>query len=194
MIGSVRGKVIERSVAGELLVEVGGVGYRVNVPVRVVPTLEPGASAFLFTHLHVREDAMVLYGFPTRDERDTFETLIGATGVGPKLALAILSVHTPNTLRRGLADDDLDALVLVPGVGKRTAQRLLVELKSRLEVPDLDLAEAASGATPRGEVRDALVGLGYSTEEVRGVLGHLEDDGSVEDLLRDALRVLAGAR
>jgi len=194
VIGSVRGKVIERSVAGELLVEVGGVGYRVNVPVRVVPTLEPGASAFLFTHLHVREDAMVLYGFPTRDERDTFETLIGATGVGPKLALAILSVHTPNTLRRGLADDDLDALVLVPGVGKRTAQRLLVELKSRLEVPDLDLAEAASGATPRGEVRDALVGLGYSTEEVRGVLGHLEDDGSVEDLLRDALRVLAGAR
>jgi len=195
VIGSVRGSVIERSASGEVLVEVGGVGYRLNVPLRVIPTLDPGGNAFLFTHLHVREDAMVLYGFPSRDERDTFEMLIAATGVGPKLALAILSVHTPNTLRRGLADDDLDALMLVPGVGKRTAQRLLVELKSRLEVPDLDLADSTGGGTsPRGEVRDALVGLGYSSEEVRGVLGHLEDDGTVEDLLRDALRVLAGSR
>jgi Holliday junction DNA helicase RuvA len=195
VIGSVRGSVIERSASGEVLVEVGGVGYRLNVPLRVIPTLDPGGNAFLFTHLHVREDAMVLYGFPSRDERDTFEVLIAATGVGPKLALAILSVHTPNTLRRGLADDDLDALMLVPGVGKRTAQRLLVELKSRLEVPDLDLADSAGrGTSPRGEVRDALVGLGYSSEEVRGVLGHLDDDGTVEDLLRDALRVLAGSR
>ena len=195
MIGSVRGTVIERSTSGELLVEVGGVGYRVNVPLRVVPALDPGSNAFLFTHLHVREDAMVLYGFPSRDERDTFEALIAATGVGPKLALAILSVHTPGALRRGLADDDLDALMLVPGVGKRTAQRLLVELKARLEVPDLDLAESVGGpATPRGEVRDALVGLGYSPEEVRGVLGQLGEDGTVEDLLRDALRVLAGSR
>jgi Holliday junction DNA helicase RuvA len=195
MIGSVRGSVIERSASGEVLVEVGGVGYRLNVPLRVIPTLDPGANAFLFTHLHVREDAMVLYGFPSRDERDTFEMLIAATGVGPKLALAILSVHTPNTLRRGLADDDLDALMLVPGVGKRTAQRLLVELKTRLEVPDLDLGDGTGGGTsPRGEVRDALVGLGYSAEEVRGVLSHLDDDGTVEDLLRDALRVLAGSR
>ena len=192
MIGSVRGTVIERSASGEALVEVGGVGYRVLVPVSAVPSLPPGAPAFLFTHLHVREDAMVLYGFvtqiiqrfsdiphygellllnitlynlfrtgsstamrslstglvrkmavprlvlplygfPTRDERDTFEALIAATGVGPKLALAILSVHTPTALRRCLAEDDLAALTLVPGVGKRTAQRLLVELKSRLE-------------------------------------------------------------
>ena len=125
----------------------------------------------------------------------TRSALIAATGAGPKLALAILSVHTPNTLRRGLADDDLDALMMVPGVGKRTAQRLLVELKSRLEGPDLDLADSVGGGTsPRGEVRDALVGLGYSSEEVRGVLGHLDDDGTVEDLLRDALRVLAGSR
>jgi len=195
VIGSVRGSVIERSANGEVLVEVGGVGYRVNVPLRVIPTLDPGGNAFLFTHLHVREDAMVLYGFPSRDERDTFETLIAATGVGPKLALAILSVHTPNTLRRGLADDDLDALMLVPGVGKRTAQRLLVELKARLEVPELDLGgPSGGGVSARGEVRDALVGLGYSAEEVRGVLGQLDDDGTVEDLLRDALKVLAGSR
>jgi len=178
-----------------VLIEVGGVGYRVNIPLRVVPAMDPGSNAFLFTHLHVREDAMVLFGFPSRDERDTFEALIGATGVGPKLALAILSVHTPNMLRRCLADDDLDALVMVPGVGKRTAQRLLIELKARLELPDLDLTAGAGGAsTPRGEVRDALIGLGYSPEEVRGVLGRLGEDGTVEELLRDALRVLAGTR
>jgi holliday junction DNA helicase RuvA len=195
MIGSVRGTIVERTTTGELLIEVGGVGYRVNVPVRVVPTMDPGTNAFLFTHLHVREDAMVLFGFPSRDERDTFEALIAATGVGPKLALAIMSVHTPNTLRRCLADDDLDALMLVPGVGKRTAQRLLIELKARLELPDLDLTAASGGmSTPRSEVRDALVGLGYSPDEVRGVLGQLADDGTVEELLRDALRVLAGSR
>jgi Holliday junction DNA helicase RuvA len=195
VIGSVRGIVLERHASGEVLVEVGGVGYRVLVPLSAIPQLDPGAPAFLFTHLHVRDDAMVLYAFPTRDERDTFETLIGATGVGPKLALAILSVHTTNGLRRALADDDLDALTLVPGVGKRTAQRLLVELKARLEVPDLDLTVATgNGHSPRSEVREALTGLGYSPDEVRDVLGQLPDDGAVEGLLRDALRLLAGAR
>src|SRR4029077_4172222 len=122
MIGSVRGTIVERTTTGEVLVEVGGGGYRVNVPLRAITTLDPGSNAFLFTHLHVREDAMVLYGFPSRDERDTFEVLIGATGVGPKLALAILTVHSPTALHRALLDDDLDALTLVPGVGKRTAQ------------------------------------------------------------------------
>ncbi|HKA94328.1 MAG TPA: Holliday junction branch migration protein RuvA, partial [Acidimicrobiia bacterium] len=140
MIGSVRGEVLERSAAGEVLVEVGGVGYRAFVPLNAIPNLEPGTPAMLFTHLHVRDDAMVLFGFPSRDERDTFEALIAANGVGPKLALAILSVHSPGVLRRALVDDDLDALTLVPGVGKRTAQRLLVELKARLEVPDLEPA------------------------------------------------------
>ena len=195
MIGSVRGTVIERAATGEALVEVGGVGYRVLVPVSAVPSLPPGAPAFLFTHLHVREDAMVLYGFPTRDERDTFEALIAASGVGPKLALAILSVHNPTALRRSLAEDDLAALTLVPGVGKRTAQRLLVELKSRLEVPDLDLSPVPGApSSVRAEVRDALTGLGYSNEEVRDALGQLTEDAEVEDLLRDALRLLSGAR
>lgn len=196
MIGSVRGTVLERAATGEVLVEVGGVGYRVLVTLRAVPELDPGAPAFLFTHLHVRDDAMVLYGFPTRDERDTFEALIGATGVGPKLALAILSVHPPTALRRALLDDDLDSLTLVPGVGKRTAQRLLVELKARLDVPDLDLADGTStpGSTARGEVREALAGLGYGGDEIREVLGQLPDDAGVEDLLRDALKLLAVAR
>ena len=194
MIGSVRGTVLERTPLGEVLVEVGGVGYRCLVPLGALPALTPGAQAFLMTHLHVREDAMTLYGFPTRDERDTFETLIGASGVGPKLALAILSVHAPSALRRCLAEDDLDALVLVPGVGKRTAQRLLIELKARLEVPDLDLTAipGSPSSSARAEVRDALANLGYSPEEVRETLGQLSDAGTVEELLRDALRLLAG--
>ena len=190
MIGSVRGTVIERTATGEVLVEVGGVGYRVNVPAGALPGLHPGNAAFLFTHLHVREDAMVLYGFPSRDERDTFEALIGTTGVGPKLALAMLSVHSPSSLRRALLEDDLAALTLVPGVGKRTAQRLLVELKSRLEVPELDLSDEG-GPAPRAEVRAALAGLGYGTDEVRDVVAQLPEDGSVEDLLREALKLLS---
>jgi len=150
----------------------------------------------LFTHLHVREDAMVLYGFPTRDERDTFEILLGASGVGPKLALAILSVHSPTALRRALLEDDLDALTLVPGVGKRTAQRLQVDLKARLDVPSTDLVEAEPGSPQRAraEVREALTGLGYAPDEVRAVMGQIPEDGPVEDLLRDALKLLSASR
>lgn len=196
MIGSVRGSVLERLATGEVLVEVGGVGYRVLVPLGALAALTPAAPAFLFTHLHVREDAMVLYGFPTRDERDTFEVLLGASGVGPKLALAILSVHGPTALRRALVDDDLDALTLVPGVGKRTAQRLLVDLKARLDVPAVEVVGGDDGgpARARAEVRDALTGLGYASDEVRAVMGQLPDDGVVEDLLRDALKLLAASR
>jgi Holliday junction DNA helicase RuvA len=192
VIGSVRGTVVDRTVGGGVLVEVGGVGYRVAVPTGSLPDLAPGASTFLFTHLHARDDALVLFGFITRDERDTFETLIAATGVGPKLALAMLSVHSPDGLRRAVLDDDLAALTLVPGVGKRTAQRLMIELKARLSVPDLDLTEAGAGSA-RGEVRAALTGLGYGPDEVRDVLTQLGDapDASVEDLLRDALKLLA---
>ena len=192
MIGSVRGTVLERTPVGEVLVEVGGVGYRCLVPISALPTLAPGGPAFLMTHLHVREDAMTLYGFPTRDERDTFEILIGASGVGPKLGLAMLSVHPPSMLRRCVADDDVDSLCLVPGVGKRTAQKLMIELKNRLGVPDLDLVEPGdSTPTARSEVRAALTELGYSPEEVRVALSELPADGSIGDLLRAALKRLA---
>ena len=194
MIGSIRGTVLERTTTGEVLVEVGGVGYRASVPSGTLAKLAPGEPAFLFTHLHVREDAMVLFGFPTRDERDTFEALLVASGVGPKLALAILGVHSPNALRRCLAHDDLDALVMVPGVGKRTAQRLLVDLKARLSVPDLDLGDHNGSPTGRAEVREALSGLGYSPDEVRDVLAGLDDDAPVESMLRDALRQLRPSR
>jgi len=193
VIGSLRGAVIERSLSGEILVEVGGIGYRVLVPTSAMPALEPGANVFLFTHQHVRDDALILFGFPTRDERDTFEALITASGVGPKLALAILSMHAPSSLRRCLAEDDVDSLVAVPGVGKRTAQRLLVDLKARLVVPDLDLTAVPGSVAPnaRAEVRDALVELGYANDEVREVFGRLGEEGTVEELLREALRLLA---
>ena len=192
MIGSVRGTVLERSPSGEVLVEVGGVGYRCLVPISALPQLDPGGAAFLMTHLHVREDAMTLFGFPTREERDTFEILILANGVGPKLALAILSVHPPSALRRAVAEDDVDALCLVSGVGKRTAQKLMIELKARLDLPDLDLRDDTSGAPPaRAEVRAALTELGYAPDEVRSVLADLPADGAVEDLLRTALKQLA---
>jgi Holliday junction DNA helicase RuvA len=195
VIGSVRGCVVECSPTGEVLLEVNGLGYRVLVPTGTLATMRPGTPAFVFTHLHVREDALVLYGFASREERDLFEILIGTTGVGPKLALAMLSVHSPSALQRAVLAEDLDALTLVPGVGKRTAARLLVDLRSRLELRGIDLDDAAAPAgTARAEVRQALIGLGYGPEEIRSALAQLGDEGSVEELLRDALRSLAAAR
>ncbi len=201
MIGSVRGTVLERSSNGEVLIEVGGVGYRALVPLSSFGQLEPGAQAFLFTHLHVREDAMVLFGFLTRDERDTFESLITVNGVGPKLALAIIGVHPVNALRRALAEDDVDALCLVPGVGKRTAQRLLIDLKAKLALPDVDLAaiegtahERSGTLNVRAEVREALSALGYNPDEIRGALSELRIDATVSDGVREALRMLGSKR
>src|SRR5690606_25894488 len=130
MIGSLRGTLLDRTTTGEVLVEVGGVGYRVQLaPVSSIAIGELGAEVFVHVHHHVREDAQTLYGFRSRDERVAFEALLGAHGVGPALALAILSVHGPDALRQVVADGDLDALCLVPGVGKKTGQRLLMELK-----------------------------------------------------------------
>jgi len=192
VIGMVRGVIIDRD-SDEVVLDVAGVGYRVRVTPRTLVTLEPGEEAVLHTHLHVREDALVLFGFETKAERATFEALCGASGVGPKLALSILAVHEPMALRRALLDDDLDALTLVPGVGKRTAQKLLVELKSRFELPELETV-ADGSPTPRSEVRAALAGLGYEADEVREVLASLPDDEPVEELLRRALRQLAAER
>ena len=200
MIGSLRGTLVDRSARGEVVVEVGGVGYRATVAPGTLAALgQPGDTVLLHTHLHVREDALTLFGFAARDERDCFEALIGAHGVGPSLALAILSVHGPTDLRRALAEGDLDALTLVPGVGRKTAARLLIELKSRLDLPDLEPAAAAamvngSDRSARADLREALAGLGYATDEVGAVLRELPADGSVEDLLRQALRLLAAAR
>jgi len=193
VIGSIRGVLLDRMPSGEVMVEVGGVGYRAVVAPRTMAELgELGGPVFLYTHLHVREDAMVLYGFATRDERVCFEALIGAHGVGPALALAILSVHTPSALRRALLDDDVAALTLVPGVGKKTAARLLLDLKARLEVPDLEVLP--TGGSVRADLSAALAGLGYQPDEVREVMRELPAEGDVDALLRDALKMLAAAR
>lgn len=202
MIGSLRGLLLDRSAKGEVLVEVGGVGYRVQVPTSAHSQLgELGSPVFLHVHTHVREDALVLYGFPSADERVAFEALLGTHGIGPAVALNILSVHSPSALRRAVAGDDVDALTLVPGIGKKTAARLLLELKSRLE---LDLpsetsfvvvgSAADTGPSARNEVRNALAALGYGVDEVREAVRGLPEDGTVEDLLRTALRQLAVAR
>jgi Holliday junction DNA helicase RuvA len=210
MIGSLRGVVLDRfgrsGQTAEVLLEVGGVGYRLLVPSGALGQIGvPGSPAFLHVHTHVREDAIVLYGFPSRDERICFEALIGAHGIGPAVALALLSVHSPAALQRAVRDDDTEALMLVPGVGKKTAVRLLIELKARLDI-DLDgadlhlldrpaAASAGNGAeVTRAEVRAALSGLGYGADEIRYALGRLPAEGDLENQIKLALRELTGAR
>ena len=196
MIGLVRGELVERT-TGDVIVDTGGVGYRVLVSPATAALLEPGSTITLHTHLHVREDALTLYGFPTRTERQCFEALIGAHGVGPALALAILSVHRPDDLRLAVANDDVDALCLVPGVGRKTATRLVLELKSRLDVPADDPASVLGpGGGPSSavaEVREALAALGYGPDEVREAVRDLPADGDTSVLLREALTKLAVA-
>ena len=201
MIGSLRGVVLDRTPKGELLLEVGGVGYRLVAPAGTLLAVGPtGSAAFVHVHTHVREDAIVLYGFATRDERDCFEALIAAHGVGPSVALAILSTHAPAALRRAVAGDDVDALVMVPGIGPKTALRLLVELKARLDLPDEEigpgLVALADGAVPgpRAEVQAALAGLGYGADEVRDALRGADEEEGTEAMLRHALRRMALAR
>ena len=202
MIGSLRGLVLDRLPKGELLVEVGGVGYRVTVPGGTLASLGArGGSVFLHVHTHVREDAIVLFGFATREERDCFEALIGAHGVGPAVALAILSTHSPQGLARAVATDDVDALVMVPGIGRKTAVRLLVELKARLDVGDLSgdspgpiVVPGGVAPSVRSEVQAALAGLGYGPEEVREAMRDLDEADGVEAMLRSALRQVAALR
>jgi Holliday junction DNA helicase RuvA len=190
VIGSLRGILLDRvAKAGgvEVLIEVAGVGYRATVPTGAAVALgELGSPVFLHVHTHVREDAIVLFGFATREERRCFEALIGAHGVGPAMAMAILSVHRPEALREIVASDDSDALSLVPGIGKKTAVKLLLELKSRLDLPMLDPVPAYP-STPRSEVRDALAALGYGGDEIREATRDLPADGDVKLLLKLAL-------
>jgi holliday junction DNA helicase RuvA len=199
VIGLLRGNVIMRSGDGEVIIDVAGVGYRVAVTPATAVALMTNrtAEATLFIHTHVREDAIVLYGFLHDDERRCFEVLLGSHGVGPALALGIMAVLSPASLSTAVLEDDLDTLCTVPGVGRKTAARLLIELKSRLDLPDLSLersgasAGGAASRTSRSEARAALAELGYAPEEIRGALDGLRDDVGVEEMLRLALRELA---
>jgi Holliday junction DNA helicase RuvA len=199
MIGSVRGTLLERLPSGEVLVEVSGIGYRVIVAPSTAASLgETGSEVFLHTHHHRREDAETLYGFPSSEQRMVFEALLSAHGVGPALALGIMSVHPPASLVRVLANDDIDALCLVPGVGKKTAARLLIELKSKLDIPGLDIGAgsvsvdgASGGSSSVADVRTALSELGYGPDEVAEAVKELPDSNDTAELLRLALQRLA---
>ncbi len=211
MIGLLRGPVVVRTGEGEVIIDVAGVGYRVTVtPATAVALVTgsagsagSGAEATLFVHTHVREDAIVLYGFVHDDERRCFEVLLASHGVGPALALAIMAAMSPAALSTAVLEDDLETLCTVPGVGRKTAARLLIELKSRLDLPDLsldrvgvtagaDVGEVVRGTrTSRAEARAALSELGYAPDEIRGALDGLRDDVGVEEMLRRALRELA---
>jgi holliday junction DNA helicase RuvA len=215
VIGLLRGAVVVRSGEGEVIIDVGGVGYRVAVTPATAAALVVGgtaAEATLYVHTHVREDAIVLYGFVHDDERRCFEVLLGSHGVGPALALAIMASLSPAALSTAVLEEDLDTLCTVPGVGRKTAARLLIELKSRLDLPDLSLSGAGVGVggvgadggaggpgdpglrpsrTSRAEARAALSELGYAPDEIRGALDGLRDDVGVEEMLRLALRELA---
>ena len=164
MIGSLRGEVLERGLDGTVLVEVGGVGYVILVSPRTLPELEPTS------------------------------TLITTHGVGPALAMAMLASHPPAALVDIVAAGDVGALTLVPGVGRKTAERLLVELKSRLSVTVLDPVGGPSGGSAVGDVREALSGLGYGSEEIREALRELPGDLDAPTLLRDALKLLGARR
>jgi holliday junction DNA helicase RuvA len=203
MIGSLRGTFADRF-GGEVLVEVNGVGYRVNVaPATLARMGSVGSDTYMQVYTHVREDALVLFGFLTREERRTFEVLISAHGVGPSLAMAILSALTPDALRVAVSGDDVDALTMVPGVGKKTAARLLIELKSKLSIDDADYGAAISSlsdpsavaeADARSDVRAALGELGYGTEEIKAVVRKLPTTGTASELLKQALAILSGGR
>jgi len=202
MIGSVAGTLVEIYADGAL-VDVNGVGYRVLAPVSVLARL-PGAGekVRLHTHLHVREDALTLFGFTTAEERDVFEVLIGVNGIGPKGGLAVLSVYPPDALRRAILGEDLDALTLIPGVGKKTASRMILELKEKLGAGDADLAPVAGSPAVRealGEVRAALLQLGYTTTEAREAIERVASAkatangngaAGVEAMLKAALKEL----
>jgi len=186
MIGRLRGVLAERTTAG-VLVDAGGVGYEVAMPPRDSAALPPvGEEVVVHTHLHVREDTMALYGFATEDGRDLFRDLIGASGVGPKLGLAILATLTPDQVRMALTAEDVDTLTTVPGIGKRSAQKLVLDLRARLEMPAGDLASGGS----LSDVRGALEGLGYASAEIREALDGLDTTQAPEALLRAALQRL----
>jgi Holliday junction DNA helicase RuvA len=213
MIGSLRGTVLDREVvvdraaSPEVLIEVSGVGYRVTVTASTLDRLPSDELVLLHIHHHIRETDQRLYGFLSKEERLAFEGLLAAHGVGPSLAMAVLATHSASSLARILADDDLAALCEVPGVGKKTAQRLLVELRSSLVLPDLgngaaptvDLtANGSAVASPLTDVREALLNLGYSSDEVRRAVSSLPADAVADQgddsgqLLKIALRALAG--
>ncbi len=192
MIAGVRG-LLESAGPDWVMVQVGGVTLQALVPPSYIAALgEPGAEIHLHTHLLIRDDRPTLYGFPTKADLDAFVLLLGVSGVGPRNSLGLLSSLGVAGLQQAIEQEDLASLSAAPGVGRRTAGRVVLELKGKLEAGD-DLG-AFAPATMDGEVVDALVALGYSTVEARRAVNRLERSpgDTVEDQIRAALRQMGG--
>jgi Holliday junction DNA helicase RuvA len=184
VIARLRGTVAARTGAG-IVVDVGGVGYLVAATPRVHARV--GEETTVETYLHVREDALQLYGFATADERQLFELLLGVSGVGPKVALAIVSGSTPEELRRAIVREDTARFEAIPGIGRKTAQRVVLELKEKIG-PEPAVAGSARGSLV---ARDALVELGWSLVDAERALSGVDEELPVEEQVRAALRQAA---
>jgi Holliday junction DNA helicase RuvA len=184
VISRLRGTPVART-ADRLVLDVGGVGYALSVTPTAAQRAERGEEVTLETYLHVREDALQLYGFGEPAERELFEHLLAVSGVGPKVALAIVSGSPPADLRRAIALEDTARFEAIPGIGKKTAQRVVLELKEKLGTA------AAPPAPSRAGARDALVELGYSVVEAERALARVDSELPVEEQVRQALREAA---
>jgi holliday junction DNA helicase RuvA len=193
MIASVRGEVLDVAL-DHVVIEAAGVGYKLMAAPSTLATLRRGGEARLITAMIVREDSMTLYGFPDADARDLFLTLLGVSGIGPKIALATLAVYDAPALRRALADGDVAALTRVPGIGKRGAERLVLELRDKIgPVGTSAAATAVNGHSVRGPVVEALVGLGFAArqaEEATEKVLAADDGATTSTALRSALSLL----
>ena len=194
MIGSLRG-LLRSKQAPLIIIECQGVGYEVEAPMSTFLELPPiGESLFLFTHLVVREDAHMLYGFASEEERSLFRLLLKISGVGAKMGLAILSTLSVEDFRRCVEYEDAATLVKIPGVGKKTAERLIIEMRDKIDKPAAGpgAPKLSIVATPKSEAIDALMALGYKAKEVNRLISNLNtDDKSAEDIIRLALRQTA---
>ena len=188
MIATLRGEVSQIE-DNAIILEVGGVGMRVFVPATLRTRLKAGETEFLFTHLIVREDSLTLYGFESQADRELFTTLLGVDGVGPKVALSVLSTMTLDAVQRAVFADEAELLSRVPGVGKKTAQKMALHLKDKLKPTDA-LAKVAAMSDKDSEVLAALTSLGYSIVEAQAAIQSIAKDApdDVEDRLRLALQ------
>jgi len=188
MIATLRGEIIQIE-DNALVVKVGGVGLRVFVPAQVRRRMKTGEAILLYTHLVVRQDALILYGFDSQSDRELFNMLLGVDGVGPKVALSVLSTLTVDAVQRAVFTDEAELLSRVPGVGKKTAQKIALHLKDRLKPIDA-LSKIASMSDSDSEVLAALTALGYSVIEAQTAIQALPKDApeDVEERLRMALQ------
>ena len=183
MIGSLRGEVLELGTHG-ILLEVMGVGYRVQLPISMLSLMKQGQEQFLYIHEQLREDTHELYGFVSSQDLELFTKLLSVSGVGPKVAMTLLSMGSAETVQRAVMSGDLDALTSLPGVGKKTAQKIILELKGQLveseQIPSIDR-----------DVADALQGMGYTAQQVREALKSLSAEVTdASERIRAALKIL----